>query len=118
MMNRARTVRAIAVAVLAAAASAGAEQAAPAAPAQVSAVPLASSPGFTLRWAVLDANGGGATASTGFRAETTIGQTAIGSTAGPAGSAQMGFWYGVDTGLFSDGFESGNTSAWDSTVGG
>jgi len=119
MTKRARAVRAITIALLATAAPVAAEEAvAPAAPEQVAAVPLASSPSYTLRWAVLDANGGGATDSAGYRAEVTVGQTAIGSTAGPAGSAQLGFWYGVTTGLFSDGFESGDTSAWDSTVGG
>lgn len=117
MVKRARTVRAIAIAVLAAAAPVVAQEAAPARPAQVTAVPLASSPNYTLQWAVLDANGGGSTASTGYRAEATIGQTAIGSTAGSAGSARMGFWYGVDRNLFSDAFESGDTTAWDSSVG-
>lgn len=80
--------------------------------------PSASSTNYALDWVVLDANGGGATQSASYRAGVTIGQTAIGVTAGTAGQAEMGFWYGVERELFRDGFESGNTSAWDLTVGG
>lgn len=80
--------------------------------------PSASSTNYALDWVVLDANGGGAAQSTTYRAGLTIGQTAVGVTAGTAGQAEMGFWYGVDRELFCDGFESGDSSAWDLTVGG
>lgn len=115
MIRVRRTLWAIALAALAGAASA---QAPPEEPALPTAVPSASSPSYTLDWVVLDANGGGGTASASYGVDVTIGQHAIGVTSGPSGRAEMGFWYGLERALFSDDFESGNTTAWDSTVGG
>ena len=108
-----RVLWAIALAALAAAASAQATPPGERAPSS----PAASSPSYALDWSVLDANGGGRALSAGFRVDLTLGQTGIGVTSGPSGRAEMGFWYGVDRALFGDGFESGDTSAWDSVVG-
>jgi len=116
MIRARRTLWAIALAALA---SAAAAQAPPEEAEQPSSVPSASSPSYTLAWVALDANGGGNASSVGYQATVTIGQNVIGATAGAAGGAQLGFWYGIERGaLFSDGFESGDTTAWDSTVGG
>ena len=82
-------------------------------------VARASSPNFALSWSVLDASGGGATASAGFRADLTLGQSPIGDSSGPEGAAELGFWVVTEAGeLFTDGFESGDTSVWSTAVGG
>lgn len=91
---------------------------APEAPAAVPTSPEASSPGYALSWVVLDASGGGGAESSGYEVELTLGQSPIGSSSGPGGRAELGFWSGTYQDLLRDDFESGNTSAWSSTVGG
>lgn len=91
---------------------------APAATAAVRTGPEASSPGYALSWVVLDASGGGGAESGGYGIELTVGQSPVGASSGSGGRVELGFWAGADRDLFSDGFESGDTTAWDATVGG
>ena len=72
---------------------------------------------FTLeRWSV--DSGGGLAAGGSLELQGTIGQPDAGSAAGGAYVLQGGFLPGGDQGLlFADGFESGATERWDTTVG-
>jgi hypothetical protein len=81
-------------------------------------LPGASSPSYAMNWVVLDACGGGKANSAGFRVALTLGQNPVGAASGAAGRAELGFWPGANRELFRDGFESGNTSLWSSSVGG
>jgi hypothetical protein len=118
MTGTRRTLRAFVITLLAAAATAAAQEPLAEAPSAPASVPSAASASYTLEWVVLDASAAGEADSTSYRVEATVGQSVIGVTSGPGGSAELGFWYGLAHRLFSDGFESGDTTAWDSTVGG
>jgi hypothetical protein len=118
MVRTRRRFLGIALAALAAAAAARAQEPAAEQPEAPMSVPSAGSANYTLAWVVCDAAVVDQAASAGYRIETTLGQTVIGVTSGPSGRAGLGFWYGLAHWLFSDGFESGDTSAWDSSVGG
>jgi hypothetical protein len=72
---------------------------------------------FALDWWTVD-GGGGPAAGDGFELLATIGQTDVGVSIGEDYVLQSGFLPGGDIGvLFVDGFESGTTDRWDSTVG-
>ena len=56
-----------------------------------------SSTNYRLDWYVLlTGDGAGETKSTHYAANSTIGQTAIGTTSSSNYSAGLGYWYGVD----------------------
>jgi len=112
-----RTLWVACFAAVGAAAVALAQQPPPEAPDSPAAVPSAGSANYTLDWVVFDVNAADQAESTGYRIETTLGQSVAGVTAGPSGRAELGFWYGLSHWLFSDGFESGGTTLWDSAVG-
>jgi hypothetical protein len=63
-------------------------------------------------------NGGGQAASTNYAVHLTVGQPATGSSASSNYSVGVGFWHGavLEEEIFVDGFESGNTTEWSSTV--
>ena len=72
---------------------------------------------FALGWWTVDAGGGPAMGG-GFELLATIGQPDVGVTIRGELVLQSGFLPGGDIGvLFVDGFESGTTDRWDSTVG-
>ena len=73
---------------------------------------------YALEWVTTEGNGGGEASSTNYTVVLTIGQSVIGETEGTSYDAQLGFWYGFDaqTTIFSDGFESSDTSAWSSSI--
>ena len=77
----------------------------------------ADSTNYSLEWVTTAGNGGGDAASTNYTVVLTVGQVAIGETDGASYDVKIGFWYGIDTQeIFSDGFESSDTSAWSATV--
>ena len=61
-----------------------------------------SSANFRLDWFTpLTGGGGGPIASTSYRANFTVGQTVVGSSASTHYKVGLGFWYGTDSGATS-----------------
>ena len=73
--------------------------------------------GFDLSWWTIDA-GGGTMTGEGFALNGTLGQPDTGGMAGQTITLNAGFWPVDQLAIFSDGFESGDTSRWSATVGG
>lgn len=74
---------------------------------------------FDLSWWSVD-GGGGESAGGSFTLTADIGQPESGLASSDGRVLDAGLWSGVTDNqpLFCDGFETGNTSAWDRTVGG
>lgn len=73
---------------------------------------------YILDVVALDTNGGGDASSTNYSIRLTIGQSVIGETNSAGYSAELGLWHAMesDDPIFADDFESGDTSAWSSSV--
>ena len=77
-----------------------------------------TSDNYAAKQVLTSSNGGGQAASDNYAVQLTVGQPATGSAASGNYSVGVGFWHGVvpEEEIFADGFESGDTSAWSSTV--
>lgn len=78
---------------------------------------LLSLGGFYLSWWSLDSGGGTATGG-GFTLTGTLGQADAGELHGGGFALSGGFLSHLPQSIFRDGFESGDTSAWTTTIGG
>jgi hypothetical protein len=75
--------------------------------------------GFEVVWGTQDGGGAMASCGGGFEVSGTVGQPDAGVATGGTFAVRGGFWPGLRRGeIFTDGFETGDTTRWSGAVGG
>lgn len=109
---RRRTIRyALSVPLLAALLTAGVLAAAAGEPVEK------GTPSYTVNWSAFSNGGTNSLEAGSYRLKSTVGQPVAGLVDAGSLAVQAGFQVGSDSAaLFTDGFESGNTSMWSATA--